>query len=442
MMDSATREIKSFLFCAKTGDSSYMYRLYNRNTIIHETPNSVSSLTNGITLLGVFATFENTIHHQEKTVYPFPWTTVYKNAFISFGNNVSTTVGANGVKTIPLKGIPQQRVNTDCWVVHTQTVTYGFGEYGSVSFVMAWQENICTGELQIVGFSRVGGDTGGGSGSGGDPDPGPGEPQYYGGYYDGNPGGPYLGNYNPGNGGGGPGDPFNPPGSINDPTFGYPPPNTEYQTPPGSAQFYKQFLVPTEGADGDPYDAGYWDDPNLTMPTQTLPSWTTFKNAYPGHADPLYDTPKKMYESVGGTVLSMYNSNPAAYQNTCALRISKALNDAGITIPPGPGRFQGADGKSYFLGASTLFKWLKLTFGTPTGSNHLTGAQGGTNGINFPALLANKKGIYVMIPASQSQTTGFGASGHADIINNGECDGGCYFGAIGGVLDIFIWELP
>jgi hypothetical protein len=84
---------------------------------------------------------------------------------------------------------------------------------------------------------------------------------------------------------------------------------------------------------------------------------------------------------------------------------------------------------------------LKLTFGTPQGNHHLTGAQGGTNGVNFPGLVSGMKGIYVMLPVSQSQTSGFGASGHADIINNGLCDGGCYFGAIGGVQDIFIWEL-
>jgi len=37
--------------------------------------------------------------------------------------------------------------------------------------------------------------------------------------------------------------------------------------------------------------------------------------------------------------------------------------------------------------------------------------------------------------------TGFCASGHADIIENGVCDGTCYFNAKGGVSEIFIWEL-
>jgi hypothetical protein len=45
------------------------------------------------------------------------------------------------------------------------------------------------------------------------------------------------------------------------------------------------------------------------------------------------------------------------------------------------------------------------------------------------------------LPGGCSTGTGFCASGHADIINNSVCDGGCYFNATGGVSDIYIWEL-
>jgi hypothetical protein len=87
---------------------------------------------------------------------------------------------------------------------------------------------------------------------------------------------------------------------------------------------------------------------------------------------------------------------------------------------------------------------MKKTFGTPGGSNHLTGTQGGTNGQNLPWLLSGKKGIYIMVPSVPGgciNNTGFCASGHADIIEFAVCDGGCYFNAIGGVSEIFIWEL-
>jgi Type VI secretion system (T6SS), amidase effector protein 4 len=208
------------------------------------------------------------------------------------------------------------------------------------------------------------------------------------------------------------------------------------------ATFQNQFMTLKEGKDGNDYDSIYWNNASLTFPPQTLPTYDNFNINYPKHNDPLYDTPEKMYNSVGGTVLALYNNAPANYNNTCALRVSKALNYSGVTIPNIPGKtFKGADNKYYFLGAKTLLVWMKKTFGTPTGGNHLTGAQGGVNGQNFPTLLAGKKGIYIMTP-NYPGANWFGASGHADIINNSVCDGGCYFDASpGGVSEIFIWEL-
>lgn len=203
--------------------------------------------------------------------------------------------------------------------------------------------------------------------------------------------------------------------------------------------FQNQFMGKSEGQDGE-YDAAYWEDPNLTFPQQNLPSWSAFEAAYPKHGDPLYDTPIEVYTKIGGSILEQYNSNPPKYQNTCALRISKALNYSGVNIPEGEGRYKGADGKYYFLSAKALLVWMKKTFGTPTGSNHLLGSQGGTNGQNFPGLVGMKKGIYMMIPNYPGNNY-FGASGHADMIEGGSCDGGCYFNAKGGVHEIFIWEL-
>jgi hypothetical protein len=207
--------------------------------------------------------------------------------------------------------------------------------------------------------------------------------------------------------------------------------------------FQNHFMTPAEGQDGY-YDTNYWDNPSLAFPPQNLPSWNSFSSAYPKHSDALYNTPEKLYTSIGGEVATLYNNNPTGYQNTCALRISKALNYAGVNIPAGVGRYQGADGKYYFLSCVALLKWMKKTFGTPSGSNYLTGSQGGTNGENFPGLLANAKGIYIMIPnypGGCANGTGFCASGHSDMIENGICDGGCYFDAVGGVKEIFIWQL-
>lgn len=204
-------------------------------------------------------------------------------------------------------------------------------------------------------------------------------------------------------------------------------------------QYQNWFSNTKEGLD-DSYDDTFWNNSLTNFPQQTKPSYDDFFIGYPLHTDTRYDSPTNMYNAVGGQPLAIFNSSGNG--NTCALRVSFALNESGVNIPNIPGKtFKGADNKYYFLGAANLLAWMKKTFGTPTGSNYLTGTQGGLNGVNFPTLLSGKKGIYCMIPNS---TSGFGASGHIDILYpNTTCDGGCYFDAqIGGVKEIFIFELP
>ncbi len=203
--------------------------------------------------------------------------------------------------------------------------------------------------------------------------------------------------------------------------------------------FKNQFIGTPEGQDGE-YDTEYWDDPNLSFPQQSLPSWDNFESAFPKRSDQLYETPYQLYTSIGKKVIDQYNSDPARYQNTCALRVSKALNYSGINIPSGPDRYEGADGKYYFLSAKALLTWMKKTFGTPSGDNYLTSAQGGPYGQNFASHLSGKKGIYMMVPNYPGDNY-FRASGHADLINSSVCDGKCFFNAKGGVHEIFIWEL-
>lgn len=207
-------------------------------------------------------------------------------------------------------------------------------------------------------------------------------------------------------------------------------------------QFENWFLGKSEGYDGE-YDASYWDNPDLTFPAQTLPSWDNFKLAYPSKKNSLFDNAEKLSHAVGGRVLSIYLES--YNNNTCALRVSRGLNYSGVTIPYIPGKtFKGADNKYYFLGAANLCAWMKKTFGTPVGSNHLTGAQGGERGELFPEKIVGKKGIYIMIPNNPGGgigADGFGATGHADMLENSECDNWCNFDAPGGVKDIYIWTL-
>lgn len=145
------------------------------------------------------------------------------------------------------------------------------------------------------------------------------------------------------------------------------------------------------------FDTDYWENPNLTFPPQTLPRWSAFNAAFPT-TNGGYMSSSEVYQLVGGQLYNLHLSNPIAYGNACAIRVSRALNYSGVTIPEIIGQTEkGADNKNYFLSAKNLDAWMQRTFGTPTGSNHLTGVQGGANGQNFPSLLSGKKGIYIMI---------------------------------------------
>lgn len=212
-------------------------------------------------------------------------------------------------------------------------------------------------------------------------------------------------------------------------------PNVNMQT------FTNQFLGKSEGYEGE-YDT-YWDNPNLTFPPQNLPSWADFSSAFPKDSDPLYDTPEKMYNSIGGDVATLY-SGPNT--NTCAIRLSKALNYSGVIIPNIPGQtYKGADNKYYFKAAYQINIWMRKTFGTnpatsttPLNTNHYSynQTQAGVNGVNLPGLLNGKKGIYSIYSSNFNWATG-----HADLLNpDATCGNNCHF-ADAPIYRLDIWIL-
>jgi hypothetical protein len=214
-------------------------------------------------------------------------------------------------------------------------------------------------------------------------------------------------------------------------------------------QFENWFMGKSEGFDGD-YDDAYWSNPSLTFPTQNLPSFNDFQNAYPKNISGTFEMDfASVYNLVGGVPKAMRDGvlsdsdplNNQSYDNACALRTSRALNYSGVIIPNIPGKtFKGDDDKYYFLGARNLYNWMIKTF-PPSISNSIVKnqADGGTNGINFPNLLGSNQGIYILLPVNQS-STGFGASGHAGIYTSPELTH-YYFGATGGVKLITLWLL-
>lgn len=213
-------------------------------------------------------------------------------------------------------------------------------------------------------------------------------------------------------------------------------------------QLENWYMGTSEGKDGD-YNATYWNNPNLTFPPQNLPNWQSFDAAYPRNANGSYMTgASNVFNHVGGAVLQARIDYPLQTDNPCALKVSIALNGAGITIPElyypngNPITLKGADGKFYFLNAKALNSWMKETFGTnpaslttPLNTKHFQYNEGGTNGADFETAIKGKKGIFTMLPTNPEN---FGASGHCDKYDGVKCAAKCYFPH---ASEINIWVL-
>lgn len=204
-------------------------------------------------------------------------------------------------------------------------------------------------------------------------------------------------------------------------------------------EFDNWFMGEPEGLDFD-YEEEFWEDQGLTFQAQNLPTWEGFSNAYPNEKS------EELYSVVGGEVYQAKLDYPALTQNGCALKVSRALNYSGVTIPKitttkgAPGTLKGKDGKYYFLNAKALNTWMRKTFGVnPQNTNHVPFDENniGSNGENVINQINNQqlKGIFSMI--AKDPTT-FGASGHADILlSNGMCKDGCYLNSAK-TIDIWI----
>lgn len=194
-------------------------------------------------------------------------------------------------------------------------------------------------------------------------------------------------------------------------------------------QIENWFMGISEGQDGE-YDADFWEDPNLTFQKQNLPTYNNFVNSFPRDATGiLLAGADIVYSFIGGEVGQLRFSDPNHIENTCALKVSRALNYSGVVIPeitkPNGTKLtiKGADNKYYFLNSKALNLWMRKTFGNPTGTNHITAIQAGQHGVNLPNLLTGKKGIYSLISSDTKW-----AYGHADFLKpDATCEVYCHF---------------
>ena len=90
-----------------------------------------------------------------------------------------------------------------------------------------------------------------------------------------------------------------------------------------------------------------------------LPSYNSLWLAYPDYVT--YRDPQQVKDLIGGAV------NEAWIKNTCAIRMSRALNDNGIPVPyfPGMSTVKGGDGKRYAFRVREMRKWLAVALGKP-----------------------------------------------------------------------------
>ena len=226
-------------------------------------------------------------------------------------------------------------------------------------------------------------------------------------------------------------------------------PNTSWD------QFENWFMGTSEGQDGD-YDTAYWENPNLTFPQQSLPTYNDYYNGMARFANgKLMTGADNVYGLVGGAVQQARIANPIRTANTCALKVSIALNRAGVIIPYIPGKTLEGSGefaaKYFFLNAKSLNSWMRETFGTnpattttPSNGNHLsyTASDGGLNGVDFPDKLKGMNAIYSMITTDDyyNKTS---TSGHSDLLFTdsnglGECAYKCFFNLPIQRIDIWI----
>ena len=133
----------------------------------------------------------------------------------------------------------------------------------------------------------------------------------------------------------------------------------------------------------------------------------------------IYDHTKsgeKVGRIIGGYVEKNIN-NPDPRQrwtNTCAVRMSYILNEAGLIIPKTPGQtVSGADKRQYFFRVRSLIEFLKYQWGVPDVVDYPPSGGG---------VLAGKKGLVLF------EVTGWSdAQGHATLFDGITCYDHCYF---------------
>jgi hypothetical protein len=132
-----------------------------------------------------------------------------------------------------------------------------------------------------------------------------------------------------------------------------------------------------------------------------VPSWADMLKNYPATAI----TTKALYDEIGGGLPASLVKDPESWENSCSIRMSKALNYSNAKLPKAPskgGTIKGKDGNNYWIRVKDLKKYLVEKLKEPDVEE--AGAPG------IVDKFKNKKGIIVF-----DVTGWYNASGHFTI---------------------------
>ena len=140
-------------------------------------------------------------------------------------------------------------------------------------------------------------------------------------------------------------------------------------------------------------------------------AWTASMAIY----DPA-NSAARVAQMIGGFVERNVNNpdDKQRWSNTCAVRMSYILSQAGLTIPTIPGQtVSGADKRQYFFRVDNLIAFLRQRWGEPEIVKYPP-SDGGA--------IAGKKGVILFEISGWSD-----ARGHATLFNGSTCYDHCYF---------------
>ncbi|WP_080411180.1 type VI secretion system amidase effector protein Tae4 [Burkholderia ubonensis] len=144
---------------------------------------------------------------------------------------------------------------------------------------------------------------------------------------------------------------------------------------------------------------------------------------------------EKVAITIGGNVAININSRDPKLRwvNTCALRLSYILSQAGMPIPHIPGQtVSGADKRWYFFRVTDFIRFLEQRWGKADVIKFPPSGGGST--------LVDKQGIILFEVSGWSNATG-----HATLFNGRTCYDQCYFNEPGANYRTdraHFWSLP